>query len=355
MHIELKRTGRPMLKHAIESRLDRAADRLPRTVLSLDDRLHAVRQFGDFTQAYSTATQSGLRYFGDRDGYIAYGIKQGSVVALADPVVAETRRADFIRAFVEAAGRPCFAEVSRSTADILADLGYRIATIGFDTALDLPGYDYSGPKKEKHRYSERWVEKRGFRIVEAHGTGKDEAALELSRRWRGGRIVKKREMAFMNRPFPVEIDPLMRRFQLVSPDGAIDSLLYFDPIFRGGATIGYAAVFKRRSPDTTSNAELALMKRAVDTFKAEGREVVTLSLAPFAGIEPSGYRESPAFRLLLDSLFKSKLVNRKVFNIQGHAEQRRRAYGRVIPRYFAWGRGSPFLHMLATLRLCKAF
>lgn len=344
-----------MLKHAIESRLDRAADRLPNVELPLDDRLAAVRRFGDFTQAYSTAVQSGLRYFGDRDGYIAYGIKQGSVVALADPVAPADRRGDLIRAFVAAAGRPGFAEVSRSTADILDGLGYRIAMIGFDTALDLPGYDYSGPKKEKHRYSERWVEKRGFRIVEADGSGRDDAALELSRKWRGGRIVKKREMAFMNRPFPGEIDPLMRRFQLISPDGGIDSLLYFDPISRDGDTIGYAAVFKRRSPDTTSNAELALMKRAVDTFKAEGKEIVTLSLAPFAGIEPSGYRESAAFRLLLASLFKSKLVNRKVFNIQGHAEQRRRAYGRAIPRYFAWGRGSPFLHMLATLRLCKAF
>lgn len=344
-----------MLKHAIESRLDRATEKLAQSELSFDDRLNAVRQFGDFTQAYSTAAQRGLRYFGDRDGYIAYGIKQGSVVALADPVAAEARRADLMRAFVEAAGRPCFSEVSRSTADILSGLGYRIATIGFDTALDLPDYDYSGPKKEKHRYSERWVEKRGFRIIEAHGTGRDDAAIDLSRKWRGGRIVKKREMAFMNRPFPVKIDPMMRRFQLISPDGEIDSLVYFDPIFRNGETIGYAAVLKRRSPDTTSNAELALMKRAVDTFKGEGREVVTLSLAPFAGIEPSGYHESAAFRLLLDSLFKSKLVNRKVFNIQGHAEQRRRAYGRAIPRYFAWGRGSPFLHMLATLRLCKAF
>lgn len=344
-----------MLKHAIESRLDRAADRLPKSDLTLDDRLDAVSRFGDFTQAYSTAAQKGLRYFGDRDGYIAYGIKQGSVVALADPVAAEGDRATLIRSFVKAAGRPGFAEISRSTADTLDGLGYRIAMMGFDTALDLPAYDYSGPKKEKHRYSERWVEKRGFRIVEAQGTGRDEAALALSRKWRGGRIVKRREMAFMNRPFPVEIDPLMRRFQLISPDGEIDSLLYFDPMFRDGETIGYAAVFKRRSPDTTSNAELALMKRAVDTFKVEGREIVTLSLAPFAGIEPSGYRESPAFRLLLDSLFKSKLVNRKVFNIQGHAEQRRRAYGRPIPRYFAWGCGSPFLHMLATLRLCKAF
>ncbi len=343
------------LKTIIENRLD-ARRAVPDAGLSRDDRLAAVRQWGDFTQAYSTAVQGGLRHFGGRDGYIAYGVKQGAVVALADPVAPPERRAGLVRDFVEAAGRPAFAEISRETAEILAPLGYRIALMGFDTALDLATYDYSGPKKEKHRYSERWVEKRGFRIVEAEaGEGADAAVADLSERWRGSRVVKRREMAFMNRPLPREADPEMRRFLLVAPEGAVDSLLYFDPIHRDGQVIGYAAVFKRRSPDTTSNAELALMKRAVDTFRAEGREIVMLSLAPLAGIEPSGYRESAAFRFVLDRLFRSKLVNDKVFNIQGHAEQRRRAYGRSVPRYFAWGRGSPFTQVIAMLRLCKAF
>ncbi len=344
------------IRKAIDGMLASRTSFLVDARLTREQRLAAVMRHGDFTQAYSTAVQKGLCHFGSSDGYIAYGTKQGSVIALADPVAAAERRGDLVRAFVDAARAPAFAEISRETAEILAPLGYRITKIGFDTALDLDAYDYSGPKKEKHRYAERWVEKRGFRILEAtEGEGADEGVAALSERWRGSRIVKRREMAFMNRPLPTQADPLMRRFLLVAPDGAVDSLLYFDPMFRNGETIGYAAVFKRRSPDTTSNAELGLMKRAVDTFKAEGREIVTLSLAPLAGIEPSGYRESAPFRFVLDRLFRSKLVNDRVFNIQGHAEQRRRAYGRQVPRYFAWRGGSPFAHMIAMLRLCKAF
>jgi lysylphosphatidylglycerol synthetase-like protein (DUF2156 family) len=344
------------ISKAIDGLLSARASSVGSFALDADQRLAAVMQHGDFTQAYSTAVQSGLSHFGDSDGYIAFGSKQGSIVALADPVAAPARRAELVRGFVEAAGQPAFAEISRETAEILAPLGYRISKMGFDTALDLATYDYLGARKEKHRYAERWVEKRGFKIVEAGAAEGDDAAVrQLSERWRGSRIVKRREMAFMNRPLPLRPDPLMRRFLLISPDGEVDSLLYFDPMFRGGETIGYAAVFKRRSPDTTSNAELGLMKRAVDTFKAEGREVVMLSLAPLAGIEPSGYRESAAFRFVLDRLFRSKLVNDRVFNLQGHAEQRRRAYGRQVPRYFAWRGGSAMAHMIATLRLCKAF
>ena len=168
------------------------------------------------------------------------------------------------------------------------------------------------------------------------------------------RTVKRREMAYMNRPFPVEPDPLTRRFVLVSPQGWPVALLFFDPVFEEGETVGYAAVFKRRLPDAPSHAEYGLMKHAADLFRQEGRAVLLTSVAPFADPGPSGFRESAAFRCVMGALFRSKTVNARIFNIQGHAEQRRRFHGRSIPRYFAWGCGSPFIHLVRLLRLCKA-
>lgn len=318
-------------------------------------RLAAVRRHGDFSQAYSTAVQPGLRHFGDAGGYIAYGEKMGSRIALGDPVAPRERWPELLAGFVKAAGRPCFAEISHETAVLLAPLGYRIARIGFDTALDLAAYDFSGPKKEKVRYAQNWLARNGYAIVEEQELeGAHDAALALSAQWRCTRVVKRREMAFMNRPFPTKPDPLMRRFLLLSPEGSVVALLYFDPLFEDGAVVGYVAVFKRRHPDATNTAELGLLKHAIDVFRQEGCATVTLSLAPFADTRPSGFPESACFRWMLGRLYQSQLVNRKVFNVQGHAEQRRRLYGRQIPRYFAWGCGSPFVHLITLLRLCKA-
>lgn len=339
------------LRRAFDARADRRSAAIPRAALLPEQRLALVKRHGDFSLAYSSAVQDGLSYFGDADGYIAFAGKMGSVIALGDPVAEDERKAGLVKNFV-AAARPCFAEISQGTAELLSGQGYRIARMGIDTALDLESFDFSGKRKETVRYSERWLEKNGYAILEE---GDSADAGPLSAAWRASRIVKRREMAFLNRPFPEAADPLMRRFFLRHPDGRIVALLYFDPLFRDGQVVGYLTAFKRKLPGTTSHAEIGLTKRAVDTFKAEGLGCVMLGLSPLASPGPSGFAESPAFRWLLARLYASKQVNARIFNLEGHAAFKRRFHGREIPRYFAWGSGSPFMHFTSLLRLSKAF
>lgn len=344
------------IRKAVDRLLDRKAQRVPKTVLTLDERMGAVRRWGDFSLAYSTAVQDGLSHFGSPDGYVAFSSKMGTVIALADPVASAEAAPALIDAFVAAAGTPCFAEITRPTADLLARKGYRIAHMGVDTALDLASFDFSGKRKETVRYSERWLEKNGYRMVEADELpGAEEGIRALSKAWRAQRIVKGREMAFLNRPFPKEPDPNQRRFLLVHPEGRIESLLYFDPIFRNGETVGYLTAFKRKRPEATSHAEIGLTKRATDIFKAEGRERVMLGLSPVAGMAPSGYAESAAFRSLMERLYDADVVNRRIFNLKGHAAFKRRFHGREEPRYFAWKSGIPVWQFISLLRLSKAF
>lgn len=343
------------LRRRFDAVLDRKAAAIPRADLTFDQRLEAVQAWGDFSLAYSTAVQEGLSRFGGPDGYIAFGAKMGSVIALGDPVAPEPRKAQLIADFVAAAGRPCFAEISAPTADILSGLGYRISRMGVDTALDLARYDFSGKRKETVRYSERWLDKQGYRIVEAGShPGADQGIEDLSIAWRASRIVKRREMAFLNRPFPMASDPWQRRFLLVEPDGKVGALLYFDPMFRDHRVIGYLTAFKRKRPGTTSHAEIGLTKRAVDIFKGEGIETVMLGLSPVAGMGPSGYAESAAFRGLLGWFYDNDIVNRRIFNLKGHAAFKRRFHGREEPRYFAWAKGNPYWHFISLLRLSKA-
>ncbi|PZM10044.1 phosphatidylglycerol lysyltransferase domain-containing protein [Rhizobium tubonense] len=341
------------LRKSIDSYLDR---RLPHIVshdIAACERLALCRRFGDFSLAYSTAVQPDLKYFGDSDGYIAYGTKMGYIFALGDPVAAPAQRADYIRRFVAAAKRPCFVQMDRDSACTLSSLGYRINHIGIDTGLCLGSHSFSGGRNETIRYSEKWLFKNGFSIVECDGTGKfDHHVAAISDNWRAGRVVSRREMRFLNRPFRVELSPDMRRFILLDPAEEPVALLDFDPMFRNGEIFGYTTAFKRKSSGTTSHAEVGLTKFAANRFQEEGHSLLTLGLSPLAAIVETGFAESPIWRRLHKRAFASRYVNERIFNVQGQAAFKRRFHGNEFPTYIGFKRGSP-AEMIALLRLMK--
>ena len=105
----------PSLRIYFDQILEGAAPRVERLPLTHVERLALVRRHGDFSLAYSTAVQAKLSYFGDADGYIAFGSKMKHHFALGDPVVAPARRPDYIRRFVETAGSPWFVQIGRAS------------------------------------------------------------------------------------------------------------------------------------------------------------------------------------------------------------------------------------------------
>ncbi|MBE7183717.1 MAG: DUF2156 domain-containing protein [Methylobacterium mesophilicum] len=344
------------LRRTFDAVMDRRLRHLAPADLPLAMRLDAFQRFGDHSLAYSATVQKGLLHWGDGSGFIAYGRMMGQALALGDPVADPAARDRLIGDFIAAAGAPSFAEISEPTAALLAARGYRVMRMGVDTALDLATYDFSGGRKETVRYSERWLLKHGYSIGETWQFPELTPAIKaLARDWRRERIVHRREMGFLNRPFPGKEEPLSRRFVLVGPDGAPVSVLYFDPLCRGGRVIGYLTAFKRRAADATAHAEIGLTKHAVDRFKREGVEKVMLGLSPLLDIEPSGFDESARFRALMQRFYASGLVNRRIFNLQGHAAFKRRFHGREEPRYFAWKTGLPLMPFTALLRLSRAF
>ncbi len=335
--------------------MDRRTASIPRADLPLEQRLELVARYGDFSLAYSTAVQKGLSYFGDADGYIAFGSMMGSAFALSDPVVSHDSRPELIKRFVEAAGSPCFAQIGEATAKVLSGLGFQINRMGIDTRLMLSDKTFAGSRNETVRYSERWLLKNRYTIGEDRG---DAASAEQVRRlsdlWRSERIVSRREMAFLNRPFRPTLGEGMRRFLLGNPDGNPIAVLDFDPIYRQGEVAGYTTSFKRKLPGVTPHAEIGLTKFAADRLRDEGRTFITLGLSPLAGVKESGFVESAMMRRSLQKLYGSSWINSRIFNLEGQAAFKRRFHGVEEPVYIAFRRLSPF-QMLGLLRLCKAF
>ncbi|AZN97166.1 DUF2156 domain-containing protein [Mesorhizobium sp. M9A.F.Ca.ET.002.03.1.2] len=343
----------PSLRIHFDRLLEGAAPKVPRQELTHIERLALVRRHGDFSLAYSTAVQRSLSYFGDADGYIAFGTKMKQHFALGDPVVRPPDRPGYIRRFVESAGNPWFVQIGEQTARVLAGLGYRVNRLGVDTRLLLPAHDFSGKRNETVRYSERWLLKKGFSFAEDKRTIFPDEIRRLSQNWRADRIVKRWEMAFLNRPFDDHFGVDMRRFVLHGPDGELVALLDFDPLFSGGKVIGYTTSFKRKHVDATSHAEIGLTKFAVDRFREQGVSIVTLGLSPLVDIGPSGFTESDFWRATFRRAYDSPWINRRKFNLQGQAAFKRRFHGIEEPTYVAFRKGTP-IEMLGLLRLVKA-
>lgn len=343
----------PSLRKRMDAMLDARLPRLSAADLDAQARLDLLQQYGDFSLAYSTYAQPDLQYFGDAKGYIAYATKMGHTFVLGDPVAAPAHRAEYIKRFVAAAHAPCFVQTSRETAAVLETLGYRINHMGVDTRLSLDTHSFAGKRNETIRYSERWLLKKNYRLIECDGSLADaQKVREISSNWRSGRIVSRREMRFLNRPFGAELTPHMRRFLIIDPAGHPVAVLDFDPIFRAGQAIGYTVAFKRKLAGTTPHAEIGLTKFATDCFIAEGREIVTFGLSPLADITESGFPESRFWRSLFVQAYHSRRINARIFNLQGQAAFKRRFHGEEIATYIGFKRRTP-LEILALLRLLK--
>jgi Phosphatidylglycerol lysyltransferase, C-terminal len=316
-------------------------------------RFEIFSRYGNFTMAYSTL-QPGLTYFESHGGYLAYDRSLGVDFVLADPVApAENHRA-IIAEFLKSHPRTCFCQVSKPTAAILSDLGYYVNEIGADIELDLPNYDFSGPKKSKFRQAANKVEREGYRIEELTASEVDPAAIErLCTSWRATKTVK-REARFLTRPFDFEAEPEVRKFYLVSGQGEIVAFVAFDPICEDGRVIGYSPAIKRRDPNAPTGAEEAICKFAIERFHCEGMAIVRLGLLPLYQVEKSEFRESHYLRKVFQLLFQHG--DRWVYSFRGHADFKHRYRGETQKVYFAtYTRWRNVQSLIGLMRVCRIF
>jgi lysylphosphatidylglycerol synthetase-like protein (DUF2156 family) len=331
----------------------------PRPIVSdtplsdVDERLDLVREHGDFSLAYATAVQKGLKYFGDERGYLAYDERLGYTFVLGDPVAAPRDRESLIREFVSEHRRVAFCQISPATAQIVQDCKFYLNEMGVESVVALPEFDFRGQEKKWLRTAEAWTSRRGYSIREgsADRVGLDQIE-SVSSAWRATRV-KRNEVRFLNRPCVLADEPGTRRFFFFDPEQRLLAFVFFDPIYRDGQRIGYVACSKRRHPDAPAYAEQAIMKHAIEVFQREGCEELRLGLSPLAEIEDREFRSSWFLHTAFRFAFASKLVNRLFYNVQGHAEYKRRFRGREEKVYFATQSQCDLVQLAALIKVCK--
>jgi phosphatidylglycerol lysyltransferase len=341
---------------------DSAKSKIPRSgkyrSFSVDElplyfRLQTLRLYGKNTLSYATAVQSGLCHFANRDGYLAYQKKYGHTFVLGDPVASNDSLREIIDAFLDQHRNVTFCQIGEDVASILNERKYWVNELGVDSRLDLANYDFSGKEKERFRYAANWLARRNFEVCELELTQKVVSQVrELTESWMKTRTIRK-ETAFLNRPLEQGFDPDGRRFFLRDPNGMIQAFVFFDPIYENDEVIGHVTTFKRRHPDAPSVAEQGICKLAIEQFKREGKQTVRLGLSPFAEVADDRFRYNWLLKKVFRYYFNAGWVNRYFFNLQGHAEFKRRFRGESEKTYFASPSWINDVRLFAMMRLCK--
>lgn len=322
---------------------------------SADWRLQLVRQFGTFTQAYSTAVQPGLEYFWHGEAYLAFRRKWGIACVLADPVGAAELHGPLLNEFTRQFPKNCFWQVTRGTATLLQEQGYWINEMGCDTRLDLANYNFAGKKKERLRHATNWLDKHNYKVREAifaRDVSESEIC-QLSTKWQSARRTT-RDVYFFNRPIVYADEVEVRKFFLFSPSGNPEAFIFFDPIYRAGEVVGYSPAIKRRLPDAPLRAEEGIMKVAIEQFQREGIEHVMLGLSPMAGITDREFRANPLIHFSWSRALDAWWINRFFYNLAGHADFKRRFDGQEEQTYYASQCLFNDLRIVASLKLAGA-
>jgi lysylphosphatidylglycerol synthetase-like protein (DUF2156 family) len=327
----------------------RASAATAQSSLSFGDRLALLRRHGSFTLAYSAAVQDGLEYFADDHGFLAYKMVGGTALALADPVAPPEHCEGLIRAFVQAKSDVCFCQASRSTAELLAGLGFKVNEMGTETRIELADH-----KRKSLRKALKRATNIGYVIKEISsasiGIDKIEA---VSDGWRQTRTYKDREVGFVNRPIVLGDEADVRKFYAFNGDGDLVAFSFYDPIYQDGQVVAYSTSFKRRLPDSDPFICSAILQSAIDAFREEGRKWLFLGLSPMADIEDKEFRHSAFLSASFGHAFVCPLINRFFYPLQGHAAHKREFRGSAEQTYFAFNRGLALPRMLKLLRACN--
>ena len=253
----------------------------------------SFKRHGNFCLAYS-AFRKGISFFHKKefDGYIAYSeysnpflAPEGRRIVLANPVCPEEHADQMLSAFIEDANEPViFLQTDEFWSEKLRKKHFDIHQIGLDIRLDLPSFDLKGKKKAQLRHWLNKAEKEGISVEEVSpALIKTAEYSDLAKDWysrKGGDS----KFFMLTRPLELDEIPGPRVFAGRDKASQLVAFIVFDPIYSNGNIYGYYhnhIITKSGIPHGTTDY---ITMKAAELFKQEGVTLISLGLAPLAGI-----------------------------------------------------------------------
>lgn len=312
-----------------------------------------LENHGNFVLAYSVAHQPGLRHFGDARGFIAYRMVGRTAYVLADPLAPPPHWGELVDAFVDEKKDVTFWQVSRPMAELLAKKGFRVNALGVESFIDLAGYDFSGTMRRSFRTASNRFARSGHTVAELPLTAFDPRRIEaISLGWRRTRTTKRRELSFLVRPVQLRDESGVRKFFIVDADGQPIAFAFFDPLYEDGKLIGYLSATRRWLPDADPLAAYFLVRRAIETFQAEGVARLYFGLMPFHRIEDREFEKDWLTRRAFRFIYTNSLAQRFVYPAQSLARHKESYGGEQRETWCAMNTQPSLPRLLKLVRAC---
>lgn len=326
---------------------------LPAGGIAIEARQAALQRHGDFVLAMSVASQPDMSYFGDADGFIAYRMVGRTAFVLADPLAPRERWGALIDAFIAEKGDVTFWQVSHDMARLLDARGFAVNELGLESWIDLDTYDFAGPRRRSFRTAVNRFTRSGHRVAEVPVSTLDPGRLEaVSLGWRKTRTTRRRELSFLVRPVVLADEPGVRKFFILDSDDQPVAFAFFDPLYRDGEIVGYLSATRRWLPEADPLAAWFLVRRAIETFQAEGVPRLYFGLMPFHRIEDKEFTKDWLTRRAFRFIYTNPLAQRFVYPAPALARHKEAYGGQSRQTYCAMNTRPTLPRLLKLARAC---
>jgi len=285
-----------------------------------------LRRHGNEALAYATL-QEGMEYYINETGYIAFTSVSHPVFArklkrivLSDPVCAPENYQKIVKSFLAENPRAAFAVISERCAEVLRTMGFKANCIGFEPEIPVQTYNTKGNWKELDLIKRARNEAKREGIVireEDHIERVDREQLQaITAKWIGTKKVNDREIWIYARRPIFEPEEDVRKFVAYDKEGRVAGFVFYDPMYRDGRVVGYSANISRCDEQRFGRLATAINMEAVEKFKAEGKEVLNLLLAPFVKLSSGKFNDDFATKLFFQA---SERFGNSIYNFKGLA------------------------------------
>ena len=313
------------------------------TDADLEAATEVIAHHGTATASLVYLRDKALLFNEDRSGFVMYGVKGQTFVAMGDPVGPPAATPDLIRAFLERCddfgGTPVFYEVRKQNLHHYADFGLTFMKLGESARVDLERFIFEGPAASRYRQAIRRLEKDGaaFRVIPA---AEVPAAIDQLRRVSNDWLEEKAggEKGFSLGFF----DPgYLARFPvgLVERDGHV---VAFANLWPGSSKEEIAIDLMRYHRDAPKNVMEALFVHLIKWSKEQGYRWLDLGMAPMSGFEQSPV--APLWMRLGVFLYEH---GEPLYNFQGLRAYKDKFDPVWDPRYLAYPGGLKLARILA--------
>jgi phosphatidylglycerol lysyltransferase len=303
----------------------------PASAAQLERIVPALQRSGRAMSSLALLGDKALFMAANGSGFIMYGIKGRSWVALGDPVGTPEEQRELAWAFSETAirqgGRPVFYKVSRDILPLYLDLGLTLLKLGEQGRVSLDGFTLDGRERAKLRQPVNFCEKQGcrFAIVPAEEV---EALLPQLRRVSDAWLASKRtrEKGFSLGRFDARY---MSRFP-VALAWRGDEIIAFANILGTATREELSIDLMRHLPHAPNGIMDFLFAKLMLWGAGEGYRWFNLGMAPMSGLEARAL--APAWSRFGALLYRH---GEHFYNFRGLRRYKEKFQPQWEPRYLA--------------------